>query len=146
MSGNEYKVERFFLSCDINLRVTFRIERLEGKLPSVKRPISEAGDLEERKPELYVECRLYIDGAPFGLPYKTRLVSSGPSYSWSELITLSTKYRDLTAHSQLAFTEVKLIFTVLLSEASHYKGLQKGICNFDCKRHEHSRFVFPQRS
>uniref|UniRef100_A0A7N0T5H0 phosphatidylinositol 3-kinase n=1 Tax=Kalanchoe fedtschenkoi TaxID=63787 RepID=A0A7N0T5H0_KALFE len=104
MSGNEYKVERFFLSCDINLPVTFRIERLEGKLPSVKRPISEAGDLEERKPELYVECRLYIDGAPFGLPYKTRLVSSGPSYSWSELITLSTKYRDLTAHSQLAFT------------------------------------------
>ncbi|KAL9666604.1 hypothetical protein QQ045_000939 [Rhodiola kirilowii] len=104
MSGNEYKVERFFLSCDINLPVTFRIERLEGKLPSVKRPISEAGVLDERKPELYVECRLYIDGAPFGLPYKTRLESAVQSYSWSELITLSTKYRDLTAHSQLAFT------------------------------------------
>ena len=27
MSGNEF---RFFLSCDINLPVTFRIERLEG--------------------------------------------------------------------------------------------------------------------
>ena len=31
MSGNEF---RFFLSCDINLPVTFRIERLEGHLPS----------------------------------------------------------------------------------------------------------------
>lgn len=30
MNGNEF---RFFLSCDINLPVTFKIERLEGKLP-----------------------------------------------------------------------------------------------------------------
>lgn len=27
---------------------------------------------EERRPELYVECALYIDGAPFGLPMRTR--------------------------------------------------------------------------
>ena len=32
MSGNEF---RFFLSCDINLPVTFRIERLEGNLPPI---------------------------------------------------------------------------------------------------------------
>ncbi|KAK6931044.1 Phosphatidylinositol 3-/4-kinase, catalytic domain [Dillenia turbinata] len=59
---------------------------------------------EERSPELYVECTLYIDGAPFGLSTRTRLESSGQPYIWNELITLSTKYRDLTAHSQLAFT------------------------------------------
>ncbi|KAB2609647.1 phosphatidylinositol 3-kinase [Pyrus ussuriensis x Pyrus communis] len=59
---------------------------------------------EERRPELYVECALYIDGAPFGLPTRTRLESSGPLYCWNELITLSTKYRDLTGHSQLALT------------------------------------------
>lgn len=33
MSGNEF---RFFLSCDINLPVTFRVERLEGHLPAAK--------------------------------------------------------------------------------------------------------------
>lgn len=27
---------------------------------------------EERRAELYVECTLYIDGAPFGLPTRTR--------------------------------------------------------------------------
>jgi hypothetical protein len=81
---------------------------------------------------------LYIDGAPFGLPIRTRfpplflesffilflivdfillfyfflgvlgarLESGGASYCWNELITMSTKYRDLTAHSQLAFTVI----------------------------------------
>lgn len=28
---------------------------------------------EDRTAELYVECALYIDGAPFGLPTRTRL-------------------------------------------------------------------------
>ncbi|KAL0307211.1 UNVERIFIED_CONTAM: Phosphatidylinositol 3-kinase, root isoform [Sesamum radiatum] len=103
MSGNEF---RFFLSCDINLPVTFKIERLDGKLSPPKPPDSADGDgtIEDRKPELYVECSLYIDGAPFGLPMRTRLESVGPSYGWNELITLSTKYRDLTANSQLALT------------------------------------------
>ncbi|KAK3017117.1 hypothetical protein RJ639_006967 [Escallonia herrerae] len=103
MTGNEF---RFFLSCDINLPVTFRIERLEGILPALKSRNSALTDsnTEERRPELYVECALYIDGAPFGLPMRTRLESTGPSYCWNELITLSTKYRDLTANSQLALT------------------------------------------
>ncbi|KAF2292760.1 hypothetical protein GH714_027903 [Hevea brasiliensis] len=102
MSRNEF---RFFLSCNINLRVTFRIERLEGLLLSTKSPNSGTDPAtEERKAGLYVECALYIDGAPFGLPIRTRLESSGPSYCWNELISLSTKYRDLTAHSQLAVT------------------------------------------
>lgn len=98
MSGKEF---RFFLSCDINLPVTFRVERLLGPLPSspTKSPNSE-----EINAELYVECALYIDGAPFGLPIRTRLESGGASYCWNELITMSTKYRDLTAHSQVAFT------------------------------------------
>ncbi|KAJ0095986.1 hypothetical protein Patl1_16114 [Pistacia atlantica] len=102
MGSNEF---RFFLSCDINLPVTFRVERLEGTLPSVNSPNSVIDSTtEERRPELYVECALYIDGAPFGLPTRTRLESMGPSYCWNELITLSTKYRDLTEHSQLALT------------------------------------------
>ncbi|CAI9092938.1 OLC1v1028311C2 [Oldenlandia corymbosa var. corymbosa] len=103
MSGNEF---RFFLSCDINLPVTFRIERLEGQLPSSKNPNSGDVDstLEKDRPELYVECTLHLDGAPFGLPMRTRLETKGPSYCWNELVTLSTKYRDLTANSQLAFT------------------------------------------
>ncbi|XP_022962160.1 phosphatidylinositol 3-kinase, root isoform [Cucurbita moschata] len=102
MTGNEF---RFFLSCDINLPVTFRVERLEGNLPPAKSSDPETDSApEERRAELFVECALYIDGAPFGLPTRTRLESAGPSYCWSELITLSTKYRDLTAHSQLALT------------------------------------------
>ncbi|OWM76069.1 phosphatidylinositol 3-kinase, root isoform [Punica granatum] len=102
MTGNEF---RFFLSCDINLPVTFRVESLEGALPRNKTPSSEVENLaEERNAELYVECALYIDGAPFGLPTRTRLESSGPPYCWNELITLCTKYRDLTAASQLALT------------------------------------------
>ncbi|KAL6294506.1 hypothetical protein ACE6H2_002648 [Prunus campanulata] len=104
MGGNEF---RFFLSCDINLPVTFRIERLEGTLRPPKSPSSDVdptSPTEERRAELYVECALYIDGAPFGLPTRTRLESSGPLYCWNELITLSTKYRDLTGHSQLALT------------------------------------------
>lgn len=53
---------------------------------------------------MYVDCALYLDGAPFGLPTRTRLESSGHPYCWSELITLSTKYRDLTSQAQLALT------------------------------------------
>ncbi|KAK9117173.1 hypothetical protein Sjap_016120 [Stephania japonica] len=103
MSGNEF---RFFLSCDINLPVTLRVERLEGNLPPTKSSSDSKVDstAEERKAELYVECALYIDGAPFGLPTRTRLETAGPSYCWNELVTLSTKYRDLTANSQLALT------------------------------------------
>ncbi|XP_076943755.1 phosphatidylinositol 3-kinase, root isoform-like [Bidens hawaiensis] len=108
MTGNEF---RFFLSCDINLPVTFRIEKLEGHLPSTNNnnnTSTPAADIdrgvEDKKPELYVECALYIDAALFGLPMRTRLESSGPPFCWSELITLSTKYRDLTANTQLAVT------------------------------------------
>ncbi|GAA0156091.1 kinase [Lithospermum erythrorhizon] len=102
MGTNEF---RFFLSCDINLPVTFRIERLEGKLTSSMLPNSDVDfTVEDRKPELYVECTLYVDGAPFGLPMRTRLESTGPAYCWNEMITLSTKYRDLTANSQLGLT------------------------------------------
>ncbi|GMH26109.1 hypothetical protein Nepgr_027952 [Nepenthes gracilis] len=104
MSGNEF---RFFLSCDINLPVTFRIDKLEGTLPFSKNSNSASAEVgyptEERRAELYVECALYIDGAPFGLSMRTRL-ESGQSFCWNELITLSTKYRDLTAQSQLSFT------------------------------------------
>ncbi|XP_059309314.1 phosphatidylinositol 3-kinase, root isoform isoform X2 [Lycium ferocissimum] len=104
MSGNEF---RFFLSCDINLPLTFRIEKLEGKFLSssnLKHSDNVDSTTEERKAELYVESTLYIDGAPFGLPMRTRLETGAPSFCWNELITLSTKYRDLTANSQLAFT------------------------------------------
>ncbi|CAH8373896.1 unnamed protein product [Eruca vesicaria subsp. sativa] len=59
---------------------------------------------EDKRAELYIECALYIDGAPFGLPMRTRLNTTGPAYLWNELITLSSKYRDLTAHSQAAIT------------------------------------------
>ncbi|KAK3441543.1 hypothetical protein EUGRSUZ_B01666 [Eucalyptus grandis] len=93
------------LSRDITSPVTFRVKNLEGALPPKRSPNPEIDHAaEERKAELYVECSLYIDGAPFGLPTRTRLESAGPPYFWNELITLSTKYRDLTAHSQLALT------------------------------------------
>ncbi|XP_008795925.1 phosphatidylinositol 3-kinase, root isoform-like [Phoenix dactylifera] len=101
MTGNEF---RFFLSCDINLPVTFRIERLEGNLPQSSASSELDTSTENRTAELYVEYALYIDGAPFGLSTKTRLESSGYPYCWNELITLSTKYQDLTSQAQLAFT------------------------------------------
>ncbi|KAJ8773848.1 hypothetical protein K2173_008311 [Erythroxylum novogranatense] len=103
MSGNNEF--RFFLSCDINLPVTFRVERLEGSLPSSEKKNSGIDSTkDEGSAEIFIECELYIDGAPFGLPMRTRLESGSPSYCWNELITLSSKYRDLTAHAQVAFT------------------------------------------
>jgi phosphatidylinositol 3-kinase len=112
MGANEF---RFFLSCDINSPVTFRIEKLDGNLPVKKSSDSGVVSIaEEKKPELYIECALYIDGAPFGLPMRTRLKTTGPPYCWNELITLSSKYRDLTAHSQLAITVNKNSLTLLL--------------------------------
>ncbi|CAN6835972.1 unnamed protein product, partial [Brassica oleracea] len=69
---------------------------------------------EEKKQELYIECALYINGAPFGLPMRTRLHTTGSPYCWNELITLSSKYRDLTAHSQLAITVSKHIACLFL--------------------------------
>ncbi|KAK1281022.1 hypothetical protein QJS04_geneDACA003033 [Acorus gramineus] len=97
MSGNEL---RFFLSCDINLPVTFRIDRLEGNLPQSESDSTVTG----KTRELYVECALYMDGALFGLPTKTRLETAAQQYCWNEFITLNTKYRDLTAHAQLCLT------------------------------------------
>ncbi|WVZ98390.1 hypothetical protein U9M48_043844 [Paspalum notatum var. saurae] len=84
---------RFFLSCDISLPVTCHVVQADHIFLT-----------ENRAPELFVECRLYIDGMPSGLPVKTRLQSSGQPYHWNELITLTAKYRDLTSLSQLAFT------------------------------------------
>ncbi|XP_072965296.1 phosphatidylinositol 3-kinase, root isoform [Typha angustifolia] len=101
MGSNEF---RFFFSCDINLPVTFRIEKLDGVLPKSPTPDDLDLSAKNRVPELFVECKLYIDGAPFGLSTKTRLESSGHPYCWNELITLSSKYRDLTSQAQLAFT------------------------------------------
>ncbi|KAJ3694315.1 hypothetical protein LUZ60_009795 [Juncus effusus] len=108
MSGNggsngEYRV---FISSDINHPVAIRIERLDGLLPQPSSPFpsSDIDTSEKRVPELFVECTLYIDGAPFGLPARTKLESSGQPYCWNEMLTLSTKYRDLTSHAQLAFT------------------------------------------
>uniref|UniRef100_A0ACD5X4Y6 Uncharacterized protein n=1 Tax=Avena sativa TaxID=4498 RepID=A0ACD5X4Y6_AVESA len=72
---------------------------------SLSSPDSQLADgLNKNVSELFVECRLYIDGVQFGLPVNTRLESSGPPYCWNELITLCTKYRDLTSLAQLAFT------------------------------------------
>ncbi|XP_044949205.1 phosphatidylinositol 3-kinase, root isoform [Hordeum vulgare subsp. vulgare] len=88
---------RFFLSCDISLPLTFRV--LQAPIP----PPAQDG-LDKKVSELFVECKLYIDGIQFGLPVNTRLESSGPPYCWNELITLCTKYRDLTSLAQLAFT------------------------------------------
>ncbi|KAM0944249.1 putative phosphatidylinositol 3-kinase [Dioscorea sansibarensis] len=101
MASNEF---RFFLSCDINLPVTLRIERLEGQLPQSPSPTGKDSTDGSKNAELFVECTLYIDGAPFGLPTRTRLESSGHPYCWNELVTLSAKYRDLTSQAQLALT------------------------------------------
>lgn len=55
-------------------------------------------------------CNFFFNFLNLGLiniswkSHKRRLESLGLSYCWNELITLSTKYRDLTANSQLAVT------------------------------------------
>ncbi|EFJ26575.1 hypothetical protein SELMODRAFT_97360 [Selaginella moellendorffii] len=101
--------ERFFLSSDINLPVTLRVESLEGDLQRyTEATLKNATDfaLAEHSPvpDLFVECSLYIDGVLFGLPTKTRLAPIEKPYKWNEMITLSAKYRDLTATTQLTFT------------------------------------------
>lgn len=100
MSGNEF---RFFLSCDINSPVAYQVDKLEGKL--FTKSFSEGENcIENLTPELYVECALYIDGASFGLPTRTRLEPTGKPNCLNEFSELSAKYRDLTADAQLAFT------------------------------------------
>lgn len=94
---------RFFFSYDISLPVTFKIDRLEGTLPQSPHK-SEIPTNGNKSAELFVECTLYLNGALFGLPTRTRLQSSGPPYCWEELMTLSTKYSDLTSQAQLAIT------------------------------------------
>ncbi|KAH0936276.1 hypothetical protein HID58_013393 [Brassica napus] len=42
-------------------------ETLDGILP-----VDKSTESEDKRPELYVECALYIDGVPFGLPMRTR--------------------------------------------------------------------------
>ncbi|XP_006654109.2 phosphatidylinositol 3-kinase, root isoform [Oryza brachyantha] len=101
MANGEF---RFFLSCDISLPLAFRVDRLlHYPVPTAPSP-QDALMANKKVPELFVECKLYIDGIPFGLPVSTRLESSGPPYFWNEVMTLTAKYRDLTSLSQLAFT------------------------------------------
>ncbi|KAL6838396.1 hypothetical protein ACP4OV_031802 [Aristida adscensionis] len=103
MASGEFQEEfRFFLSGDIGLPIAFRVLHADHIILT-----------EKRHPELFVECKLYMDGVPFGLPIKTRLESSGPPYSWNELITLTAKYRDLTSLSQLVF--MRLLQTIIKS-------------------------------
>jgi phosphatidylinositol 3-kinase len=100
MSGNKF---RFFLSCDINSPVAYQVDKLEGKL--FTKSFSEGENcIENLTPELYVECALYIDGASFGLPTRTRLEPTGKPNCLNEFSELSAKYRYLTADAQLAFT------------------------------------------
>ncbi|KAJ7556481.1 hypothetical protein O6H91_05G085500 [Diphasiastrum complanatum] len=100
MTGNEF---RFFLSCDINLPVTFRVEALEGDLQDPSNSVEDSKNWSPTS-ELYVECALYIDGVLFGLTTRTRLAAIEKPCRWNELVTLSAKYRDLTANAQLALT------------------------------------------
>eukprot|EP00897_Mesotaenium_endlicherianum_P004521 jgi/Mesen1/4097/ME000215S03375 len=134
-AGSEFK---FFLSCDINLPVRFKIDSLSGDLPppppeggphdAVRRQAVSSGpspppgqsqstpgpnpgdrfdagsETLNPTPELYVECELFIDGARFGLPMRTRQATMGKGCRWNEWVTLSVKYSDLTANAQLAFT------------------------------------------
>ncbi|BBN17072.1 phosphatidylinositol 3-kinase [Marchantia polymorpha subsp. ruderalis] len=115
MGSNEPSLnDRFFLSCDINLPLTVRIDGLDGEYPA-----SSASDLDRELtadsansvlddsrpvPELYVECVLYLDGIKFGLPTRTRLASVENPFCWNELVTVSAKIRDLTQDAQLALT------------------------------------------
>ena len=48
----------------------------------------------------------------FNLDLVNRLESSGQPYCWNELITLSTKYRDLTTQAQLALTVRKQLIAI----------------------------------
>ncbi|CAH8252526.1 unnamed protein product [Arabidopsis lyrata] len=58
MGANEF---RFFLSCDINSPVTFRVEKLDGNLPVKKSSDSVVFFfLGEKKPELYIECACIV--------------------------------------------------------------------------------------
>ncbi|PUZ50958.1 hypothetical protein GQ55_6G120100 [Panicum hallii var. hallii] len=84
---------RCFLSCDLDVPIKFHVVEADYNLSTGR-----------KHQELFVECKLYMNGVPFGLPAKTRLQDSGPPYCWNQLITLTTKYKDLISFSQLAFT------------------------------------------
>lgn len=60
-----------------------------------------------------------LSGSPTGIFLRARLETNGASYCWNELITLSTKYRDLTANSQVAFT-VSMQFSQFISLSSFF--------------------------
>lgn len=66
-----------------------------------------------------IDCYIFficvlLSGSPTGIFLHARLETNGSSYCWNELITLSTKYRDLTANSQVAFT-VSMQFSQFIS-------------------------------
>ncbi|KAH0921104.1 hypothetical protein HID58_021913 [Brassica napus] len=70
---------RFFLSCNLNSSVPRSSMESSLSINLLSR---------DKRPELYVECALYIDGVPFGLPMRTRLNTTGPPYCWNKLITV----------------------------------------------------------
>eukprot|EP00898_Chlorokybus_atmophyticus_P004964 jgi/Chlat1/5469/Chrsp36S05427 len=114
--GGEYF--RFFLSCDINVPVRVRIERLtvasrKRAEPGFEKPWnykkdddkSAAADSLEQA-ELCVACQLFVNGTPAGPEMLTAHVtaSADGSFTWGEWLTLPYKIRDLPANAQLALT------------------------------------------
>ncbi|CAO2168655.1 unnamed protein product [Urochloa humidicola] len=57
----------FFLSCNLNILIKFHVIEADYHLLA-----------EEKHQVLFVGCKLYMNGVPFGLPVKTRLQDSGP--------------------------------------------------------------------
>ncbi|KAK9832006.1 hypothetical protein WJX81_007953 [Elliptochloris bilobata] len=102
----------FYLSCDINLPVRVRIDRLLGRLPALQHArqvaLNADGDAvpqEARAPALYVVAALCALGEVLALPARSPFApASADGCTWGAWLAFPIKYRDLPHDAQLAVT------------------------------------------
>ncbi|ORX39878.1 phosphatidylinositol 3-kinase [Kockovaella imperatae] len=110
-SSSRDKDFSFARLCDLKAPVTLKIASLEGDLPKSSYSeilddpeLDHEGLSSEGLSDLYVTCRLWMDGKAATLPYRTAWKDFPRTYTWNQAITLPITYQSLLLTAQIAFT------------------------------------------
>ncbi|XP_038831812.1 phosphatidylinositol 3-kinase catalytic subunit type 3 [Salvelinus namaycush] len=101
----------YVYSCDLDINVQLKIGSLEGKREqkSYKALLQDpmlrfSGLYQESCSDLYVTCRVFVEGKPLALPVRTSYKAFSTRWNWNEWLRLPVKYPDLPQSAQVALT------------------------------------------
>ncbi|VDP07739.1 unnamed protein product [Soboliphyme baturini] len=102
----------YVYTCDVNTPVQIKVIALEGsfKKPPVREIIDDpdlqfCATMQEKVcNNVYIQCQVFCENRPVGVPVLTSYKSFPVRYEWNEWLTLPLRHSDLSRDAQVAFT------------------------------------------